>query len=144
MKGVINFKIYILYCLSISRSPLSTDVSSCNIQLRTIAVYPHVISLSCRATVPWLRRLVDASHRGGSGSILDQTIWDCSGYNGNGTGFSPNTPVLSVTTIPPTFHTHISFTYHPRYVMLATDSVLKYKKKLSLFCRALVSSGCLK
>jgi hypothetical protein len=142
MQWVNNFKIDTLNSLYISRSPLPTDVFSCNIQHRITAVYADVISLFYRATVPLLRRLVITCHRGGSSAIPGRSIWDRSGQNDNGTGFSPNTPVLLVI-IPPTFHTHVSFTYHRRYVIIATCSVFKLKKKF-LFCSAHVSSGCLK
>jgi len=128
MQGVHNFKIDTLKSLYISRSPLPTDVFSCSIQQRTTAVYPDVISLFCRATVSLLRLLVTTCHRGGSNAIPDRAIWARRGQNDNGTGFSPNTPVLFVI-IPPTFHTHVSFAHHRRYVMLATGSVFKLKKK---------------
>jgi len=130
MRGENYFKIDTLNSLYISRSPLPTDVFSCSIQHRTTAVYPDVISLFCIATVPLLRRLVTTCHRGGSSAIPGRAIWACSGQNDNGTGFSPNTPVLLVI-IPSTFHTHVSFTYHWGYVMLATGSVFKLKKKTS-------------
>lgn len=107
MLGVDNFKIDTLSSLYISRPLLPTEVFSCSIKHRTTAAYPDVISLFWRATVPLLRRFVTTCHRGGSSAIPGQAVWARSGQNDNGTGFSPNTPVVM---IPPTFHTHVSFT----------------------------------
>jgi hypothetical protein len=44
--------------------------------------------------VPWVRRLVPASHRGGTGSIPGRSMWDCGGQSGMGTDFSPSTSVF--------------------------------------------------
>jgi hypothetical protein len=40
----------------------------------------------------------------------------CGGQRGTGTGFSPSTPVSSVSIIPPMLHTHSSI-YHRRCIM---------------------------
>jgi len=122
MQGVNNFKIDTLIPYNFQGLPyrLTFSVAAFN---TTTATYPDVISLFCRATVPLLRLLVTTCHRGGSSAIPGRAIWARGGQNDNGTGFSPNTPVLLVI-IPPTFHTHVSFTYHRRYV---TGSVFKLK-----------------
>ena len=48
------------------------------------------------------------------------------GQSGNGTHFSPCMSVLSVSIIPPMLHSHISFSHHWCYIILATDSIIQH------------------
>ena len=50
--------------------------------------------------------------------FLRQSLW-----NMWWTRFSPSTPVSPVGIIPPVLHTHISFFYHRRLIIIVTASV---------------------
>jgi hypothetical protein len=58
-------------------------------------------------------------------------IYGAQGGMETGVFFFSRAQVLPVSIIPPIFHSHILFTCHRRYIILATGSVLKYN---TAFC----------
>ena len=73
--------------------------------------------------------------------ITERPCWICSAHRDTGTVFSPVLLFSPVSNALPTPHTHISYIRHGRYIMFATESVVKYNTRpLCCFKHRLYSS----
>ena len=87
----------------------SPQISLHGVDRQKFTFYTWIAWVLTNKAVPWLRRF---SSIPGGGRIC------------TGTGFSPNNSAAHFSIIPPILHTHISFIYHWRCIILGTNRVI--------------------